>query len=500
MDNVKEEEKIVNTSIDKNIDNGFLSMNQVKHFINMMNADRRTKRKRNTTDFPAEALYANHIAGNPLYAVADRESTVSLYKWKSTYWRELTKHEAIKDAYYWLTDNAPEVATNRTAVEAYKTALLDAMPLPGTYGTTLIPLEDCWVLVSDDGTLTVALPDSNVGVTYKINASLKAPLGAYTPKPIKKDSLFRAYLDSSIPDKEVQCLLQEYAGYTLLNDTRFQVALCNLGMGKNGKSIFMAIIIALHAKIAAIRLDKMENFGLAPLVNASLAVCAETPKHGINEQILKACISSDPVSIELKGVNEFTYRPTAKFIINMNSFPKIHDESDGIWRRLMIVEWKVQFDPEKQIKNLDTLIIENELDQVVNWCLEGLQRLLKRGGFKIPSVVSESTTREREISNTVEQYCDAYFVIEDTAACSMLKEDFYSVYLTFCKSQNYLPLGNVEFWKRIRQSYPRLKEEKKTILSEDGATHTVRKKFINLKFNGDGEVAADMFEKTESQQ
>jgi putative DNA primase/helicase len=158
-----------------------------------------------------------------------------------------------------------------------------------------------------------------------------------------------------------------------------------------------------------------------------------------------------------------------------------------------LLSGKKQFQPDQQIKNLDALIVEKELALVVDWCLEGLQRLLKRGKFEMPGAVMAATKREQEISNTVEQFKDAYF-LELDEEYKMLKEDCYQTYLDYCDVQNYTPMGNVEFWKRVRMIFPTVDEKKVTVQSEGGIGHTTRKKFMNLKFAGDMYVAGKLFE------
>lgn len=436
-----------------------------------------------TAFVPAESVYAKVISNHPDFAISERDENVSMYHWEGNYWKELTKHEAVKHAFQWLKQKAKEVASARMAREAHSTALLDGKPLPEQTKETIIPLENCWIKVGDTGELAVIKPAREMGITYKIKAKLNTKGTVYKPKTLPASSRFHKFLETSLPKQDVRDFVQEYCAYTLLPDTRFQIASMWLGKGMNGKSILLNIISALHNKVAAIRLDSLDDFGIYPLLNASLAVSAETPKKGINEQILKACITSDSISMEGKNKNEFRYQPTAKWIMNANSFPKITDESDGVWRRLMIVEWDVQVSKENQVKNLDNLIIEQELHLVVDWCLEGLQRLLKRGDFLIPESVIRAGKREQEVSNTVAQFTDAHFVEEDTQ-CGLTKDYILQTYIDYCKVQNYMPLGNVEFWKRIRLQFPKLIEKKKNIVNDDKKT-AVRKNFVNLRFNMD---------------
>ncbi|MFL9940388.1 DNA primase family protein [Paraburkholderia graminis] len=422
-----------------------------------------------------ELKYAQSIADDPDWAVAQRDENVSFYRWQGNYWKPQTKHEAQKHAFTWLETHEPGLVSAKLATQCSQSAQFKAAVLPGQPAADIVPLQDCWIVVNANGTLSVRKPDRSVGVTYQILASLNASGTTYTPAPVPGGTFFHSFLLTSLPNREVRNLVQEYCGYTLLNDTRFQVAQVWQGQGSNGKSVLLKIMQKIHQKSAAIRLDNMEKFGLQSLVDASLAVAAETPKRGINEQVLKACITSDPVVIEAKQRNEFTYHSTAKWIIACNRFPHINDETDGVWRRLQIIDWNVQFDKRNRIERLDELIIERELHHVVNWCLEGLQRLLRRGSFDEPQSVLANTMREKESSNTVLAFSEDYSVGYSEGGKTLAKDAIYEKYLSYCEECGHTPCGNVEFWSRMRAGFPHLKETKKR---EGGR----QKRHVNLAF------------------
>lgn len=65
----------------------------------------------------------------------------------------------------------------------------------------------------------------------------------------------------------------------------------------------------------------------------------------------------------------------------MNGMPHINDFSDGLFRRIQLITWDTQFDGKngnpEPIPDLEKLIAENEMDDFIIWCLQGLQRLIK---------------------------------------------------------------------------------------------------------------------------
>ncbi|MEL4177771.1 DNA primase family protein [Roseateles sp. PN1] len=455
---------------------------------NMLAASNSKKKKKN--DIATELKYSRIIQADEDTAVLAQEEAVYMYRWTGTHWASISEHDAKKLAMNWLTLMAPDEANDRMAGACYRTALLTARSLPAKPTATVIPFKDNWLEVKEDGSFVVIKPNKKMGITYEIAAYLNHRVGPYVPKAVPESSRLFKFLNSSLPNKDKQELVQEYSGYTLIPDTRFQKCLVNTGEGSNGKSVLISIVSALHQKVAAMRLDKLDGFGTYSLKDASLAVSAEAPKKGINEEVLKSCISGDVVTLEGKFKNQFEYAPTAKWLVSCNRFPKIEDESNGVWRRVMIVEWDVVIAENSPdiILDLQKLIIRDELIHVVNWCLLGLQRLLRRKKFDIPDVVKSSTIKEKELSNSVLPFV-ADSMLEESAV-SIQKDEVYGRYKAYCETSGFMPYGNAEFWRRLKARFPSMKEERKRVGGEF-------KRYVFLSFQGELEEALDQSKKVE---
>lgn len=459
-----------------------LSKNEVEKATAMLAASAAKKKKKQ--EIAIELQYSRVVASNPDIAVVVQEEAVYMYQWAGNHWKPVSEHDAKKQAHAWLELMAPEFANDRKAGECYRTALLKAKPLPPAPTATVIPFQDRWLEVTDSSDFMVVEPDKRVGITYEIAAKLDQPVGPYVPAPVPTNSRLHKFLNTSVPAMDSQELLQEYSGYTLIPDTRHQKALVNTGDGSNGKSVYIAIVSALHRKIAAMRLDRLDSFGTYNLKDASLAISAEAPKKGINEEVLKSCISGDIITLEGKFKNQFEYAPKAKWIVSCNRFPKIEDESNGVWRRLMIVEWKVVIEEGSKdiVLDLDKLIIKYELIHFVNWCLIGLQRLLVRGKFNIPETVKAATAKEKEMSNSVLPFV-ADTILEESAV-SVMKEEVYNRYRDYCEQSGLMPYGNAEFWRRLKARFPKMREERKRVGGEF-------KRYVYLSFTGEVEAAME---------
>lgn len=428
-----------------------------------------------------EPVYAVVMKCNKDVCIAEKNEDLVFYKWVGNYWKALTKKRAEADALAWLEAEYPTRATSKLASACASTAatsLLNTRTIPAKDSSIIVPCRNRWLVVQEDGSIQNIEPDRNFGITHQINATITDVEKEFKPSALPETSLFWKFLNSSIPNKEDQELLQEWVGSTLLPDTRYQKAMVLEGPGSNGKGVFTEVVSALHENVAAINLEKLDGFGLSELPDASLVVVSETPKKGINEESLKQLIAGDRVVIDIKQHSQFTCKPFAKWLISCNAFPKIADESDGVWRRLIIMKFMTKFAGKEKDTKLAEKIIANEMIHVLEWALLGLQRLLARGengDFVLPEHIKLNTEAEKVNSNNVAAFVDDMYVSYSDKP-EMRKDAVFEKYISYCDSRSLIPFGDVQFWKRITQRFPELQVIQKREVEG-------KKRYVNLFFD-----------------
>lgn len=385
-----------------------------------------------------------------------------VHVWKQDHWQVQTDEEAAGDALQWLSIFDRGHATARTAQSCLDTAKFLMRQLPPAPSETIVPVEGRWLVLNEDGNYEAVEPDPAVGVCYRIQCGKVIPNGPYEPEPLPADSLFAKFLETSLPVPEVRDLVQDYIGYSLGRSSDLQVAQFWSGAGANGKSTLVNIVSALHEKTVAMRLDKLDGFDLDALVGASLAVCDETPKANINQQALKSLVTGGKMQVNPKHKKHFTYVPQAKWIICSNHLPAIVDQSHGYWRRLHLIEWSQQIPRQKAIRDLDRRIIRDELHLVLDWALIGLRRLRQRGDFIVPAVVEMAKADAIQISNTVSQWVEDCGVAMADGEAMTDKSVLYARYFAYCDKNGLTPVGNAQFFIRLRNLFPVLREDKTT--------------------------------------
>jgi P4 family phage/plasmid primase-like protien len=213
------------------------------------------------------------------------------------------------------------------------------------------------------------------------------------------------YVCTVLQEKDQQDLLQEFFGYCLTTSTIYHKALFLLGEGGNGKSGVMAVLKSLvgPSNYSTLLLsDLSQRFRQAELKGKLVNFCAEVESgRYLSDAHFKSLVSGESITVERKGQDPFDLKPTVKFVIAGNRMPQTKDSSYGLQRRLLILRFDQQFKDQNEIKlgdkalprvpGLADSIIETELNGVLCWTLDGLQRLRKQKKFTVPKSTTQAT-------------------------------------------------------------------------------------------------------------
>lgn len=451
--------------------------------------EEKTKSKRDKTE-SVEYLFTQSFINNKDYtAFKESETEASLYQWTGNYWSRIEMFNAQKIALDWIKNNtARENYSDRKAKECIKT-LTVAMPevvKELDKKTIIIPLSNYWLKVDENNEIIYFEPTKDVKITYCLNLnanSNKLIDGKYVPsKELKPDSKWKKFLDSSIPNKDVQKTLQEYIGYTLIPNVDLQVALFCEGEGSNGKGVFFEVVSALHQreKVKSINMERLDGFGLTPLIDASLILVPECGR-SINEEMFKSIIAGDPIAVNRKNRDEITIKPTAKWLVSCNQLPTIKDQTDGTSRRMICVEWTKQFKKEDKIVGLANQIIEEELEDVLDWALNGLLELLKRDKREIfiAKDIEDKKNKHLYETDSIAQWMEHCGLGHSKNNEYTEKSAIYEAYVKFCEANYIQKRGDVNFWKEINRNFKNIDTIQPKI-NLDGKRVAIRK--VNLSF------------------
>lgn len=375
-----------------------------------------------------------------------------LYQWTGSHWAPIDEEDAEREAYAWLVAQDPAWASAENARKAVRAACLFSPRLPKLTDQVVVPTCSGYVHLEDDQ-LVLKSADPSLGLTH----CLECP---YVPTGVLP-ARFDAFLARVLPDADVRGRVQEYIGYTLLGDARFQRAQFWLGEGANGKGVLANIVQALHGRIAAIALDQLAGFHLSVLVGASLVYVDEVPRKPIDEQRLKSMIAGERIPVDRKYREPLSIHVRGKWLVLGNHLPAITDHSSGFWRRWDIVPFKVTIPERERDPLLAQDIIREELAGVLRWALDGLMRLLRRGAFApvLPAAMASMLQDAKADTNSVVAWVEDRGV-EFRLVCDTPKESVFEDYRRWCATNAMREVSMVQFWKRLREYHPQLEESR----------------------------------------
>jgi putative DNA primase/helicase len=305
---------------------------------------------------------------------------------------------------------------------------------------------DSDILVCKNGTLRISTGElGNHGPEHYATSAVP-----YAYKAGMKTLAWDYFLRNTVP--VAAAFLQEFAGYALTTNMNHELAVWLYGPPGSGKSTFLAGLQAMlghRAGLLGLADLERSRFTLADLPGKTLVVASEQPSAYLaSTNTLNAIISGEPLQVERKYRDPFTVIPRAKVCWAMNELPRVADANSGLFRRVKVVAFpelsENQRDPE--VKRL----IEAEGAGILNWALEGLDRLNRRGHFEIPEGVQDATKQFRERNDVpalfVEDRCTRAADFEVQAA------RLYREYKYWCDENGHRPQSSTRVaddWRRL---------------------------------------------------
>ena len=208
--------------------------------------------------------------------------------------------------------------------------------------------------------------------------------------------------------------LQTCLGYSLTGSVREQVMFLLYGGGSNGKSVLTETISHIIGdysdNIASGTLMQQKgtqgstNFSLAKLQTCRFVETGETDEGGkLAEAQLKILTGGDQIAAQFKFGNEFSYKPKFKIWMSTNNPPIIRGTDFGIWRRVIVFEFKNTFTGDKKDKDLPDKL-RAEADKILGWLIQGCLKYLQANKLLIAKSQITALELYKESMDVVAQF------------------------------------------------------------------------------------------------
>jgi len=314
------------------------------------------------------------------------------------------------------------------------------------------PRKDITLLNVQNGTLEIGNngimlrePDRADFLTYQL---------PFNYNPNAKAPIFHKYLNTVQPDLSRQNILAEYIGYLFIKGLKLEKTLLLYGSGANGKSVFFEVISALlggNSNVSNYSLQSLTNDNgyFRAMLGNKLVNYASEINGKLEASTFKLLVSGEPVEARLPYGRPFVLYDYAKLIFNCNELPRDTEQTHAFYRRFLIIPFDVIIPEADQDKELPRKIIENELPGVLNWVIEGLNRLLSQKKFTESEAVDKQLNDYKLQSDSVRMFLeDEGYEISTNEFRSLL--DVFNLYRIYCNRSGYHPCSIQTFSTRLK--------------------------------------------------
>ena len=257
-------------------------------------------------------------------------------------------------------------------------------------------------------------------------------------------------------------ILQEYFGYCLTREIKHHKALLLLGESRSGKSTILQTFrnVIGNLNCSSLPLKHISNPQSAPmlmnkLVNIDTDVSSKAEEF---EAEFKTITSGEPVYCNQKYVDTFDFVPYCKIIMAANIFPRITDHSSAFYKRLILIPCDKIFSYEEQNRDLP-LQLTAELPGILNWAIEGLKKLTKRGMFEELDFMKDAIQELEDENNPSNLFFDEYIQVDMSDGIYIEKGELFIKYQNWCKETNTYVLNKARFasavYKRFHKVTPK---------------------------------------------
>ena len=261
----------------------------------------------------------------------------------------------------------------------------------------------------------------------------------YNPKTTCKE--WNDFLNQVLNPEDIPTI-QEWSGYILLPDYRFHKMTWLHGAGRNGKGVWERTIIGIIGKenVSGVGLEEFDGnhrFALRQLYGKLFNPCSEpitNRKKALRTELLKKATGQDNISAECKGTDKrIDFTNTSKITVLANKFPTVKDNTVAFKERRIILNFPNEFTGQNQKQNLETTWLNDpeKKSGILNWMIDGLQRLLSQGTFTESKTQQAIELEFQRASDTIGAFINELAMFGKNYVSS--RAEAYEAYENYCE-------------------------------------------------------------------
>jgi len=299
---------------------------------------------------------------------------------------------------------------------------------------------------------------------------------SYAPEAAAPHQFIEFLEQLFVGDLEAKEALQDWFGYLLSPDTSQQKILLMVGPKRSGKGTIGRVLKKLlgEQSVAGPTMSSLsERFGSESFISRPVAIIADarigssTNKSAIVERLLSIS-GEDQMTIDRKFASAWHGKLPTRFVIFTNELPALNDGAGALASRFIILKLTISFFGKEDRGLADRLF--DEMSGILNWAIDGYQRLQHRRRFFQPTS-SQEALDEIELLGApvlgfVRDYCEL------GPGYSVNADDLWTSYSHWAASQSMkAPSSKQWFGRNLRSAVAGLNSSKP--VGADGARETL---------------------------
>jgi putative DNA primase/helicase len=207
-------------------------------------------------------------------------------------------------------------------------------------------------------------------------------------------------------DSDSIAALQEFFGYVIsgrLDLHKILLLVCPTRGGKRAIARVLGALVGRENVCGPTLTSLGHDFGLAPLLGKPLAVIADARLDGRSTHVvverLLSISGEDTITVNRKYRDQWSGKLPTRFMVISNELPHLGDASAAIVGRFVVLQltrsWLGKEDPALEPE------LHGELPGILNWALEGLDRLRETNAFTRPASTDEAIIALQDLASPV---------------------------------------------------------------------------------------------------
>ena len=378
------------------------------------------------------SLLAEYIRANSHYYIVKKQGsdTIFIYWYDDGYYKHMSKGEVKAMIKKFIP---VEIRTPKMWEDTYKDLTstenfisfedLNSYPHLINFKNGILDTKT-WELIEHD-------PKYNLTHQIQFNYNELAP----APETWKK------FIQTLVSDDvETAYTLQEWFGINIsnynVNLCKKSVALCG-AVGNTGKSKYLKMlgtIIGIQNVCSKSIQDLSARFGAGALYGKKCVLIDDQKAANIEDgSTFKAITGDGVIEAELKGKDPFTITFKGGITFTCNEMPYIKDDKGThMFERFLIIPCDNVIPPEKRDNRLFEKM-EEEIEGIIIWALQGLKRLMKNDFVLTESKMSKSANIEyRSLNDSLFRFIKENCIVTGDISDKVRKTDFEKRYDKYC--------------------------------------------------------------------